>query len=101
MKPSLAEDCWVARAPRLNANDDRVTLTRWLAGDGATIAVGQPIAEIETEKATTEVAAEVAGVLLHAVAAGGTAPVGAPLAYVGRTLAAAQAARDAQSPREV
>jgi pyruvate dehydrogenase E2 component (dihydrolipoamide acetyltransferase) len=88
-------DCWVLRAPRLNANDDCVTLTRWLAPDGSAVAVGQPVAEIETVKATMEVAAEMGGVLLHAAAAGVQAPVGAPLAYVGPSLAAVEAARDA------
>jgi pyruvate/2-oxoglutarate dehydrogenase complex dihydrolipoamide acyltransferase (E2) component len=45
----LADDCWLLRVPRLNANDDRVTLTRWLVADGATVAAGDPVAEIETE----------------------------------------------------
>ena len=36
----LPDDCWVLRAPRLNANDDSVTLTRWLAADRATVAAG-------------------------------------------------------------
>jgi pyruvate/2-oxoglutarate dehydrogenase complex dihydrolipoamide acyltransferase (E2) component len=94
----VPDDCWVLRAPRLNANDDSVTLTRWLVADRSAVAAGAPLAEIETEKATTEVAAGIGGVLLHAVATGDAAPVGAPLAYVGATLAAAEAARDAHAP---
>ena len=88
------------RAPRLNANDDTVTLTRWLVADRSPVAAGQPIAEIETEKATMEVAAEIAGVLLHAVAAGAEAPIGAPLAHVGPSLAAVEAARQAAAVAE-
>ena len=57
----MPDDRWVLRAPRLNANDDSVTLTRWLAADRATVAAGEPIAEIETEKATAELAAERGG----------------------------------------
>jgi pyruvate dehydrogenase E2 component (dihydrolipoamide acetyltransferase) len=91
---------WVLRAPRLNANDDSVTLTRWLVADRATVAAGQAIAEIETEKATAEVASEAGGTLLHAVAAGATATIGAPLAFVGPTLAAAEAARRSQPAAE-
>ena len=53
----MPDDCWVLRAPRLNANDDSVTLTRWLAADRATVAANAPVAEIETEKATAEVVA--------------------------------------------
>jgi len=97
MKQNSSDDCWVLHAPRLNANDDRVTLTRWLAPDHATVAVGQPIAEIETEKATAEIAAEVGGALLHAAAAGESIPIGAPLAYVGPTLAAAEEIRRAHA----
>src|SRR5690242_2476052 len=91
------DDCWILRAPRLNANDDSVTLTRWLVHDGATVAAGQPVAEIETEKATAELSAERGGILLQAVAAGVTVPVGAPLAHVGATLAAAKEMRRSQS----
>ena len=92
----MPDDCWVLRAPRLNANDDSVTLTRWLAADRATVAANAPVAEIETEKATAEVVAEVGGTLLHAADAGAKVPVGAPLGYVGSSLAAAEQARRAQ-----
>ena len=90
----MPDECWILRAPRLNANDDRVTLTRWLVANRAAVAAGQPVAEIETEKATAELAAEVAGTLVQAVAAGAAAPIGAPLAFIGATPeAAAQAGR--------
>jgi pyruvate dehydrogenase E2 component (dihydrolipoamide acetyltransferase) len=89
---------WVLRAPRLNANDDSVTLTRWLAADRSTVSAGDRLAEIETEKATTELTAESGGILLHAVPAGAVVPIGAPLAYVGATLAVAEAAGEAPAP---
>jgi pyruvate dehydrogenase E2 component (dihydrolipoamide acetyltransferase) len=92
----LPDDRWVLRAPRLNANDASVTLTRWLVADRATVAAGEPIAEIETEKATAELAAEHGGILLQAVSAGASVPIGAPLAYVGPTLAAAEDMRRIQ-----
>jgi pyruvate/2-oxoglutarate dehydrogenase complex dihydrolipoamide acyltransferase (E2) component len=87
----------VLRAPRLNANDDSVTLTRWLAADRATVIPGQPIAEIETEKATTEVTADIGGTLLHAVSAGAKCAIGTPLGYVGATLATAEDLRRTQA----
>jgi pyruvate dehydrogenase E2 component (dihydrolipoamide acetyltransferase) len=90
---------WVLHAPRLNANDDSVTLTRWLVADRSTVSAGTVIAEIETEKATAELPAEIGGVLLQSAPAGATVPIGAPLAYVGATLAAAEDARVASSPR--
>jgi pyruvate/2-oxoglutarate dehydrogenase complex dihydrolipoamide acyltransferase (E2) component len=87
-EPILPDDAWVLRAPRLNQNDDAVTLTRWLALDRSQVVAGQPVAEIETEKATAELIAGAAGLFLHAVEAGVRIAVGAPLAYVGRDLAA-------------
>jgi len=50
-----------ASRPNDNANDDSVTLTSWLALDGAMVMAGQPIAEIETEKVTAEITAQVGG----------------------------------------
>ena len=76
--------------PRASANDNSVTPTRWLAADRARVAAGEPIAEIETERATAKVTAEIGGTLLQAAPAGAKAPIGAPLAYVGATLAAAK-----------
>ena len=89
---------WVLRAPRINANDDCVTLTRWLTADQSAVSAGDRLAEIETEKATSELAAEIGGILRHAVPAGAVVPIGAPLAYVGATLAAAEDARRAAAP---
>jgi pyruvate dehydrogenase E2 component (dihydrolipoamide acetyltransferase) len=89
----VPDDTWVLRAPRLNQNDDAVTLTRWLSPDRSHVAAGQPVAEIETEKATAELTAGADGLLLQAVDAGARIPVDAPLAYVGRDLAAAERAR--------
>ena len=43
----MPDDGRVPRAPRLDANDDSVTLARWLASDRATVAAGEPIAEID------------------------------------------------------
>ena len=88
----LPEDAWVLRAPRLNANDDSVTLARWLVADRATVAAGKAVAEIETEKATAELAAEAGGTIVHAVAAGTAVPVGAPLGFIAGTPAAAEEA---------
>ncbi len=89
----MPQDAWVLRAPRLNANDDSVTLTRWLVADRAAVAAGAPVAEIETEKATAELAAEIGGTLVQAVAAGAAVPVGAPLAFIADTPAAADDVR--------
>src|SRR3981189_3001497 len=92
----LPDQCWVLRAPRLNQNDDAVTL-RWLALDRSQVAAGQPVAEIETEKATAELVVGAAGLFLHAVDAGARVAVDAPLAYVGHDPAALARVRDAHA----
>jgi len=96
----VRDECWILRAPRLNANDDEAIVTRWLANDRTPVEAGQPIAEIETEKATTELNADVGGVLVHAVPVGSKCPIGAPLAAVAPTAAAAEIAlRDSVGPK--
>ncbi|MBC7291656.1 MAG: 2-oxo acid dehydrogenase subunit E2 [Actinotalea sp.] len=55
-----------------------------MAPEGARVAVGDVLAEIETEKAVVELAAEEAGVLVRRLAAeGATVEVGAPVAVLG------------------
>lgn len=59
------------------------TVTAWLAAEGATVAAGEEIVEIETEKVNNVVEAPVAGVLRRHVAAEGTAaPVGALIGII-------------------
>jgi pyruvate/2-oxoglutarate dehydrogenase complex dihydrolipoamide acyltransferase (E2) component len=89
----LPDECWILLAPRLNANDDSLTLTRWLVADRTTVAAGQAIAEVETEKATAELVAEVGGTLAQAIAVGAAVPIGAPLAFIGATPAGAEEIR--------
>ena len=69
--------------PRLSDSMEEGTLITWLKGDGETVAPGDAIAEIESDKAVSEYAAEVAGVLRHLVGAGSTVAVGTPIATVG------------------
>ncbi len=60
------------------------TLTRWLVKKGDTIRQFDPIAEVETDKVTTEITSEVAGVVLELlVEEGQTVPVDTILATIG------------------
>jgi 2-oxoglutarate dehydrogenase E2 component (dihydrolipoamide succinyltransferase) len=52
------------------------TLARWLKKDGDMVRADEPVVELETEKATTEVAAPAAGRLVIAVPEGQTVRVG-------------------------
>jgi 2-oxoisovalerate dehydrogenase E2 component (dihydrolipoyl transacylase) len=66
--------------PDLGEGLEEATLEAWLVGEGDDVAQNQPIAEVETAKATVEVPSPFAGrvTTLH-VAVGETVPVGSPL----------------------
>ena len=73
------------RMPEVLANVTEAALQKWLVAPGDTVAVGQPFAEIETEKAVVEYMAETAGTVLQLLIAEGDAvDVGAPIAIVGQ-----------------
>lgn len=60
------------------------TLSRWLVKEGERIEQFAPVAEVETDKVTTETTSDSAGVVLKlCVNEGETVPVGTVLAYVG------------------
>jgi pyruvate dehydrogenase E2 component (dihydrolipoamide acetyltransferase) len=51
------------KMPDLSTNDSHVRIVRWLIGPGEAIERGQPLLEVETDKATMEVESPVNGVL--------------------------------------
>lgn len=51
------------KMPDLSATESEVRILRWLASPGQAIQRGQPLLEVETDKATTEVESAVSGVL--------------------------------------
>lgn len=72
------------RMPEVLANTTEAAIQSWSVAVGDSVAVGQPLAEIETDKAVVEYAAEVAGTVLELlVAEGDLVDVGAPIAVVG------------------
>ncbi|HQK89270.1 MAG TPA: hypothetical protein PLU25_16735, partial [Acidobacteriota bacterium] len=61
------------------------TIIRWLKREGDTVAAGEVICEVETDKATMEYESTADGALLRIlVPQGGEARVGDPIAVVGR-----------------
>ncbi len=73
----------VVRMPEVLANTGEAIIQTWLVSVGQQISIGDPIAEIETEKAVVEYAAEVEGILASLIAEPGTTiAVGEPIAVV-------------------
>jgi pyruvate dehydrogenase E2 component (dihydrolipoamide acetyltransferase) len=71
------------RMPALLADATEAILSKWLVKEGEAFVVGQPLAEVETEKALVEVPAETAGILgKYLVAEGKNAQVGLPIAVL-------------------
>ncbi|HJR17639.1 MAG TPA: dihydrolipoamide acetyltransferase family protein [Gemmatimonadales bacterium] len=60
-------------------------LVEWKKQEGDTVAVGDVLAEVETDKAVMELVARAGGTLLkHIVEAGATVPVSEPVAVIGQ-----------------
>jgi pyruvate dehydrogenase E2 component (dihydrolipoamide acetyltransferase) len=73
----------VVRMPSVLANVTEGAIQSWLATEGQTLAVGDPLAEIETEKAVVEYAAEVGGTVGRLlVEPGDNLAVGTPIAVI-------------------
>jgi pyruvate dehydrogenase E2 component (dihydrolipoamide acetyltransferase) len=73
----------VVRMPSVLAGATEAAISNWLVQPGDTVAVGTPIAEIETEKALVEYAAEEAGVIGRLVlAVGDSGEIGDPIAVL-------------------
>lgn len=73
----------VVRMPALAAGATEAAIQSWLVGVGDTVAKGQPIVEIETEKAVVEYEAEQEGVLAGIlVPEGAAAGVGSAIAVL-------------------
>jgi pyruvate dehydrogenase E2 component (dihydrolipoamide acetyltransferase) len=73
----------VVRMPEVLANAGEGVIQTWLVEEGQEVAVGDPLAEIETEKAVVEYVAEVAGTVGRLIAQpGSTIAVGEPIAVM-------------------
>jgi pyruvate dehydrogenase E2 component (dihydrolipoamide acetyltransferase) len=92
----------VVRMPSVLAGASEAAIASWLVAPGDSVAVGQPLAEIETEKALVEYAAEEAGVVGRLVlAVGDTGEIGDPIAVLlsdGETDADIDAALGSEAP---
>src|SRR5436853_1358443 len=70
--------------PKLSPTMEEGQLSRWLKKEGDKVSMGEPLAEIDTDKATMEMQSLANGVLLKIlVNEGEIAPLGDPIAIVG------------------
>ncbi len=74
--------------PRLSDTMEEGTILRWLKSDGETVARGEELVEIETDKATMTYESDLEGVLRIVAGEGSTLPVGELIATVGEGAAA-------------
>jgi pyruvate dehydrogenase E2 component (dihydrolipoamide acetyltransferase) len=69
--------------PALGVAQETGTLLNWLKTEGQSVTKGEPLMEIETDKATVEIEAPASGVLSHVSAqAGDEVPVGQKIALI-------------------
>ena len=70
------------KLPRLGQGMESGVIVRWLKQEGEAVAKGEPLYELDTDKVTQEVEAEVDGVLAKIVVAEGEVEVGATIAVI-------------------
>ncbi len=71
------------KLPRLGQGMESGTIVKWLKSEGEQVEKGEPLYELDTEKVTQEVEADVAGVLLKIAVEQGEVPVGETIAVIG------------------
>ncbi len=95
--------------PQMGYDMQEGTILKWLKSEGESVQNGEPIAEIETDKAVVEFESYADGVVQAIlVSAGTTVPVGEPIAVVGDAVEAAapaeppadEPASDAEQPAD-
>ena len=70
--------------PQMGYDMQEGTVVRWLKAEGSNVELGEPVAEIETDKAVVEFESYASGVLQRIlVSEGSTVPVGEAIAVVG------------------
>jgi pyruvate dehydrogenase E2 component (dihydrolipoamide acetyltransferase) len=92
--------------PRLGQGMESGTIVKWLKSEGDKVEKGEPLYELDTEKVTQEVEADVSGVVLKILAQEGQEiEVGKPVAVIGEqgeeVAEEAEEAEEAETPDRV
>ena len=73
----------IVRMPSVLAGATEAAINKWMVAEGAAVVEGQPLVELETEKAVVEYCAEVSGTLgKHIAAEGKSLAIGEPICLV-------------------
>lgn len=85
--------------PKMGDGMEEGTINAWLKKEGEQVTSGEPIAEVETDKANVEISAYETGKLTKIlVQVGQTVPVGVPIAVIGEASAAGAANGTHETP---
>ena len=91
--------------PALGVAQEKGTLINWLKAEGQTVSKGEPLMEVETDKATVEIEAVASGILANVTAAAGDeVPVGQTIALIlapGETVPETATAPSSASVKEI
>jgi pyruvate dehydrogenase E2 component (dihydrolipoamide acetyltransferase) len=91
--------------PALGVAQEKGTLINWLKSEGQTVSKGEPLMEVETDKATVEIEAVASGILANVTAsAGDEVPVGHTIAVIlapGETISETATAPSSSSVKEL
>ena len=88
------------KVPSIAESVTEVTLSQWLKADGDMVAIDEPICEFESDKATLELPAEVAGKLTHVATEGSDLKIGDIIARIDTSAAGAAPAKTESKPAE-
>ncbi|MDQ4140130.1 MAG: 2-oxoglutarate dehydrogenase complex dihydrolipoyllysine-residue succinyltransferase [Bacteroidota bacterium] len=86
------------KIPTVGESITEVTIAKWLKKDGEIVALDEVICELESDKATFELPAEVAGTLHIVAQEGATVPVGAVICTIESTTGAVSGAPATSAP---
>ena len=88
------------KVPSIAESVTEVTLSQWLKADGDIVAIDEPICEFESDKATLELPAEVAGKLIHVATEGSDLKIGDVIATIDTSAAGAAPSKTESKPAE-
>jgi pyruvate dehydrogenase E2 component (dihydrolipoamide acetyltransferase) len=91
--------------PALGVAQEKGTLINWRKSEGQTVSKGEPLMEVETDKATVEIEAAASGILANVTAAAGDeVPVGHTIAVIlapGETISETATVPSSSSVKEI